>query len=72
MVASRKYGIFYEPVFGSTLLSKQLPVTTFAGEVPDNFQQQAHGFAAIFNGINSMVCKSPRILLSRDILLPLP
>lgn len=62
MVASRKYGIFYEPVFGSTLLKKPAaPVTTFAGEVPNQFQQQAHGFAAIFNGINSMVCKFPSI-----------
>lgn len=59
MVASAKFPIDYSPVFASTILPKPpnaLPVTTFAGLVPDAFQQQSHGFSAIFNGVNLMVC----------------
>ncbi|KAJ6784059.1 hypothetical protein PWT90_00346 [Aphanocladium album] len=56
MVAVAKYEIYYPPIFGSTILPKEkLPVKTFAGLVPDNYQQQAHGFAGIFNGVDNMV-----------------
>jgi hypothetical protein len=59
MVAANKYPIDYNPVFGSTVLPKvPLPVKTFAGPVPNAYQQQtsSSAFAAIFNGINQMVC----------------
>jgi hypothetical protein len=57
MVASAKYPIDYNPVFGSTILPKQiLPVKTFVGLVPNAYQEQTYGFAGIFNGINQMVC----------------
>lgn len=58
MVAAAKYPINYDPIFGSTILPKQKnPVKTFAGLVPDAYQEQATGFAGIFNGVDSMVCK---------------
>ncbi|TQV91887.1 hypothetical protein V2A60_006012 [Cordyceps javanica] len=56
MVAVAKYDIYYPPIFGSTILPKQKnPVKTFAGLVPDAYQQQARGFAGIFNGVDNMV-----------------
>lgn len=56
MVAAAKYPIFYDPIFGDTLLPKEeLPVKKFAGLVPDDYQQQARGFAGVFNGVDSMV-----------------
>ncbi|KAM3453170.1 hypothetical protein MY3296_003933 [Beauveria thailandica] len=56
MVAAAKYDVYYPPVFGSTILPKEkLPVKKFAGLVPDAYQQQAHGFAGIFNGVDNMV-----------------
>ncbi|OAA57266.1 Transmembrane amino acid transporter family protein [Cordyceps fumosorosea ARSEF 2679] len=56
MVAAAKYEPFFPPIFGSTILPKEkLPVKTFAGLVPDAYQQQAHGFAGIFNGVDNMV-----------------
>lgn len=58
MVAAAKYAPYYEPVIQSTLLPKTvLPIKTFAGVVPDAYQQQAYGFAGIFNGVDSMICK---------------
>jgi len=45
----------YDFVFASTLLKTIEPVKTFAGKVPDIYQTQAHGFAAQFNGVDSMV-----------------
>ena len=58
MAAASRNGVFYEPAWASTLLPKgvKMPIRTFAGEVPDSYQQQSHGFSAIFNGIDSMVC----------------
>lgn len=57
MVASAKYPIDYNPVFGSTILPKKiLPVKTFVGLVPNAYQEQSTGFSAIFNGVNLMVC----------------
>lgn len=58
MVAAAKYAPYYEPVVQSTLLPKTImPIKTFAGVVPDAYQQQAYGFAGIFNGVDSMICK---------------
>jgi hypothetical protein len=58
MVAAANFPIEYGPIFGSTILPKvKNPVRTFAGLVPDQYQQQAYGFAGIFNGVDSMVCK---------------
>ena len=57
MVASAKFPIDFQPVFGSTILPKKiLPVKTFIGLVPNAYQGQAQRFAAIFNGVNLMVC----------------
>ncbi|KAK2749089.1 hypothetical protein FQN55_003791 [Onygenales sp. PD_40] len=55
MVASSNFGIDYETVTSSTLIKDIGPVRTFAGPPPDEFQQQAPGFAGQFNGINQMV-----------------
>ncbi|KAJ3498815.1 hypothetical protein NLG97_g825 [Lecanicillium saksenae] len=56
MVAAAKFDIYYPPIFGSTILPKEkLPIKTFVGLVPDSYQQQAHGFAGIFNGVDNMV-----------------
>lgn len=58
MVAAAKYEPYYDPVIQSTILPKTImPIRTFVGLVPDEYQQQAHGFAGIFNGVDSMVCK---------------
>lgn len=58
MVAAAKFEVYYPPIFGSTILPKEkLPVKKFVGLVPDAYQQQAHGFAGIFNGVDNMVCK---------------
>jgi hypothetical protein len=60
MVASAKFPIDYSPVFASTILPKVvLPVKTFAGLVPNAYQEQSRGFSAIFNGVNLMVCMRP-------------
>ncbi|OAA78805.1 Transmembrane amino acid transporter family protein [Akanthomyces lecanii RCEF 1005] len=56
MVAAAKFEVYYPPIFGSTILPKEkLPVKKFVGLVPDAYQQQAHGFAGIFNGVDNMV-----------------
>lgn len=56
MAASSKYGIDYKTVWGATILPKKVePVMTFAGEVPNQYQMQAYGFAGVFNGVDSMV-----------------
>jgi hypothetical protein len=57
MVAASHFGIDYDAVLNSTLIKTIGPVKTFAGPPPDQFQQQAPGFAGQFNGINSMVCE---------------
>lgn len=62
MVASSKYPVFMKPAFGSTILPKHPePIVTFAGEVPDKYQQQSTGFSGIFNGVDTMVCKLPHL-----------
>ncbi|EEP77878.1 predicted protein [Uncinocarpus reesii 1704] len=55
MVACSNFGIDYEAVTRSTLIKEIGPVRTFAGPPPDQYQQQAHGFAGQFNGINQLV-----------------
>lgn len=56
MVAAAKYEPYWGPVVNSTLLPKEfLPIKTFAGLVPDAYQQQSTGFSAIFNGVDSMI-----------------
>lgn len=62
MVAAAAFKPYYPAVVKSTLIKERLPVHTFAGLVPDQFQQQATGFAGVFNGVNQMVCKSKSIL----------
>lgn len=56
MVASAHYGIDYTVVTSSTLIKTITPVVTFAGPPPDQYQQQAYGFAGQFNAVNLMVC----------------
>jgi hypothetical protein len=56
MVAAANYGIDYQAALSSTLIKAIEPVKTFAGPPPDQYQQQAYGFAGQFNGINSLVC----------------
>lgn len=55
MVASAHYGIDYSVITSSTLIKVIEPVKTFVGIPPDNYQQQATGFAGHFNGIDQMV-----------------
>jgi hypothetical protein len=59
MIAAANFAIDYEAVTASTLIKGIEDVKTFAGPPPDQYQQQAFGFAGQFNGINAMVCKSP-------------
>ena len=61
MVACSNYGIDYDAVTRSTLIKEIEPVRTFAGPPPDDYQQQAYGFAGQFNGINQLVCASPSL-----------
>jgi hypothetical protein len=64
MVASARFGVDYQAVFSSTLINVVEPVVTFAGPPPNQYQQQATGFAGQFNGINQMVCTCPPPLRS--------
>lgn len=55
MVACANYPIDYSAVTSSTLIKTIEPIKLFAGPPPDQYQQQATGFAGQFNGINQMV-----------------
>lgn len=55
MVASATAEPYYPAVFRSTLIKEKLPVHTFAGTPPAQFQQQAVNFASQFNAVNTMV-----------------
>lgn len=55
MVACANNPIDYSAVTSSTLIKTIEPIKTFAGPPPDQYQQQAFGFAGQFNGINQMV-----------------
>ncbi|KAL6819070.1 transmembrane amino acid transporter domain-containing protein [Trichoderma camerunense] len=55
MVACANYPIDYSAVTNSTLIKSIEPIKLFAGPPPDQYQQQATGFAGQFNGINQMV-----------------
>ncbi|KAM0247585.1 hypothetical protein ACHAQJ_009804 [Trichoderma viride] len=55
MVACANFPIDYSAVTSSTLIKTIEPIRTFAGPPPDQYQQQATGFAGQFNGINQMV-----------------
>ena len=55
MAASAKYGIDYSTVHASTLIKTVGNIKTFTGIPPNAYQQQAPGFAGVFNGIDSMV-----------------
>ncbi|PNP59598.1 hypothetical protein THARTR1_00771 [Trichoderma harzianum] len=55
MVACANYPIDYSAVTNSTLIKTIEPIKLFAGPPPDQYQQQATGFAGQFNGINQMV-----------------
>ncbi|KAL7936500.1 transmembrane amino acid transporter domain-containing protein [Trichoderma chlorosporum] len=55
MVACANFPIDYSAVTNSTLIKTIEPVKLFAGPPPDQYQQQAYGFAGQFNGINQLV-----------------
>lgn len=55
MVAASHYPPDYSVVTASTLIKGVEPIKTFAGIPPNEYQQQATGFAGQFSGINSMV-----------------
>lgn len=57
MAAAATYEPFYQAVTKSTLIKTVEPIVTFAGQPPDQFQQQVPGFASQFNAVNNMVCK---------------
>ncbi|KAL6907234.1 transmembrane amino acid transporter domain-containing protein [Trichoderma evansii] len=55
MVACANFPIDYPAITLSTRIKDIEPVVTFAGPPPDQYQQQATGFAGQFNGINQLV-----------------
>ncbi|KAM0450000.1 hypothetical protein ACHAO4_006879 [Trichoderma viride] len=55
MVACANFPIDYQAITSSTLIKTIEPIKTFAGPPPDQYQQQATGFAGQFNGINQLV-----------------
>ncbi|KAL7914092.1 transmembrane amino acid transporter domain-containing protein [Trichoderma velutinum] len=55
MVACANFPIDYDAITASTRIKSIEPVKLFAGPPPDQYQQQATGFAGQFNGINQMV-----------------
>lgn len=57
IAAAAMYAPYYPAVTKSTLIKTIEPIVTFAGQPPDQYQQQVPGFASQFNAVNSMVCK---------------
>jgi hypothetical protein len=55
MVAAATYEPLYSAVTRSTLIKTIEPIVTFAGQPPDQYQQQVPGFASQFNAVNTMV-----------------
>lgn len=58
MVAAAVFEPYYPAITKSTLIKTIEPIHVFGGIPPQQFQQQAIGFAATFNAVNTMVCKS--------------
>lgn len=57
MVAAATYEPLYSAVTRSTLIKTIEPIVVFAGQPPNQYQQQVPGFASQFNAVNTMVCK---------------
>lgn len=57
MAAAASFTPYYPAVTKSTLIKAIEPIVTFAGQPPNQYQQQAPGFASQFNAVNTMVCK---------------
>jgi hypothetical protein len=55
MVAAAHFKPYYPAITRSTLIKEIGPIKTFAGIPPDQYQQQAAGFAGTFNAVNQMV-----------------
>ncbi|KAI7553285.1 amino acid transporter-like protein [Hortaea werneckii] len=55
MCAAAIYKPYYPAVTKSTLIKTIEPIMTFAGQPPDQYQQQVPGFASQFNAVNTMV-----------------
>ena len=53
--AAANNDIFYDATTKATRVKKIGPIKTFTGVPPDEFQQQAPGFAGQFNAIDTMV-----------------
>ncbi len=58
-VSKGQNAIDYQAVYSSTRIKGTDPVVTFAGPPPNQYQQQADGFAGQFGGVNQMICKYP-------------
>lgn len=56
MVAAAAFKPYYPAILRSTLIKTIEPVHVFAGIPPAQYQQQAPGFAATFNAINTVIC----------------
>ena len=55
MCAAALYKPYYPAVLKSTLIKTIEPVVVFAGQPPNQYQQQVPGFASQFNAVNTMV-----------------
>lgn len=58
MVAAANFAPYYPAITKSTLIKTIEPARVFGGIPPAQYQQQAPGFAATFNAVNTMVCMS--------------
>jgi amino acid permease len=55
MIAAATYEPLYSAVTRSTLIKTIEPIVVFAGQPPNQYQQQVPGFASQFNAVNTMV-----------------
>lgn len=55
MVAASHFAPYYPAITRSTLIKTIDPIKVLAGIPPDRYQQQAPGFAATFNAVNTIV-----------------
>lgn len=62
MCAAAMYAPYYPAITKSTLIKTIEPIVTFAGQPPNQYQQQVPGFASQFNAVNTMVCKYNRTI----------
>lgn len=68
MCAAALYLPYYPAVTKSTLIKTIEPVVTFAGQPPNQYQQQVPGFASQFNAVNTMVFQGYMVQDTRALL----